>query len=102
VQGPNGLLTAASLKECKALAAMVSASQTVRGGHCYVRATRERAQVFARRQIPKERRVAEEYLARLARALLTRELRADDLKEPPRLHCRDDAAKVEIMMCPTP
>ena len=28
LQGPNGLLTAASLKECKALAAVVSASQT--------------------------------------------------------------------------
>ncbi len=28
LQGPNGLLTAASLKECKALAAVVSVSQT--------------------------------------------------------------------------
>jgi hypothetical protein len=28
LQGPNGLLTAASLKECKALGAVVSASQT--------------------------------------------------------------------------
>jgi hypothetical protein len=28
LQGPNGLLTAASLKECEAPAAVVSASQT--------------------------------------------------------------------------
>ena len=32
LQGPELSDTAASLKECKALAAMVSASQTVRGG----------------------------------------------------------------------
>lgn len=37
LQGPEWSDTAASLKECKALAAMVSASQTVRGGLCYLR-----------------------------------------------------------------
>jgi hypothetical protein len=51
--------------------------------------------------MPEEPRLAEEYLAPLARAILGQELSADGLKSNPDL-LLDDAATADIVMCSAP
>jgi hypothetical protein len=53
--------------------------------------------------MPEERRrLAQELVARLARAILRRELYADGPKGHPDLTAVDDAATADIMMCSAP